>query len=564
MKDLLTTTLHLSNIDMVVRTTNNGLFSLKDPTMPNIRSRDAKLQEAEGSLVKSSYVTMKLAEELAQAHSRGDLSPQIYDVLSDRCLHSLTLNSVAVQQLDQVRRSAFKPVLPAHLKGLAKVPPPPPPPPSPHVELFGDDLPTRQKELKEKADLAASLGKPPEKPSASYRNRRPYQRSTPYSRPPTATQRSSKTNWSQRRQNQDAQPPVKGQQKVCIPHVTLTFHPLRSIAACFRMWTLLTRDPNVLHIISQGVCLDFTSNLPRDRTAVYQPCLSAAQTAIVNAEIESLLRLQVIAPSPLAACLWISPIFTTLNKDGTSRLILNLKRLNLLITHIPFKMEYIRDVVHMVKQGVWMASVDLHHAYYSVSIHAPQRPYLSFFWQGTYYHYLRLPNGYAQAPLLFTKLLWLPFGSLRSQGHLSVVYMDDSYIQGDSVSSCRRNVSATLSLLQALGFNINERKSVLTPTQSLEFLGFIISSTTMTLTLTPCRKSNIAEVCTKLLLHTRQKIRFVSSVIGMLIAALPAVRHGALHYRAMEAAKNFALRENGGDFEALMTLSPEAGREVRW
>ena len=50
----------------------------------------------------------------------------------------------------------------------------------------------------------------------------------------------------------------------------------------------------------------------------------------------------------------------------------------------------------------------------------------------------------------------------------------------------------------------------------------------------------------------------------MLIAALPAVRHGALHYRVMEVAKNFALRENGGDFEALMMLSPEAGREVRW
>ena len=315
---------------MVVRTTNNGLFSLKDPAMPNIRSRDAKLQEAEGSLVKSSYVTMKLAEELAQTHSRGDLSPQLYDVLSHRCLHSLTLNSVAVQQLDQVRRSAFKPVLPAHLKELAKVRP------SPHIELFGDDLPTRQKELKKKADLAASLGKPPEKPSSSSRNRRPYQRRTPYSRLPTATLSSSNTNWSQRRQNQVAQPPVKGQQKVCIPHVTLTFHPLRTIAACFRIWTLLTRDHNVLHIISQDVRLDFTSKPPRVRTAVNQPCLSAAQTAIVNAEIESLLRLQVIAPSPLAACLWISPIFTILNKDGTSHLILNLKRLNLLITHIPF------------------------------------------------------------------------------------------------------------------------------------------------------------------------------------------------------------------------------------
>ena len=130
--------------------------------------------------------------------------------------------------------------------------------------------------------------------------------------------------------------------------------------------------------------------------------------------------------------------------------------------------------------------------------------------------------------------------------------MDDSYLQGDSVSSC------------PLGFNTNERKSVLTPTQRLGFLGFIINSTDTTITLTPRRKSNIAEVCTKLLLQTRQKIRFVSSGIGMIIAALAAVRHGALHYRTMEADENSALRGIGGDFENLMTLSPKAGREVQW
>ena len=139
LKDLFSATLHPANIDMVVRMTNNGLFSLKDPAMPIIRSRDAKLQEAQGSLVKSSYVTMKMAEDLAQAQARGDLSPKLYDVLADHCLHAFTMNSVAAQQLDQVRRLGFKPVLPTHLKGLAKVPP------SPHSELFGDDLPARQK-----------------------------------------------------------------------------------------------------------------------------------------------------------------------------------------------------------------------------------------------------------------------------------------------------------------------------------------------------------------------------------------------------------------------------------
>ena len=320
-KDLFSTTLRPANIDMVVRTTNNGLFSLKDPAMPIIRNRDAKLQEAQGSLVKSSYVTMKMAEDLAQAQARGDLSPQLYDVLSDHCLHAFTMNSVAVQQLDQVRRLGFKPVLPTHLKGLAKVPP------SPHSELFGDDLPACQKELKDKSDLAESLGRPQEKHS-SYRNKHYYNHRTPYSRPHAATQSSSKPNWSQRGHKQDPRPPQRGKQKVCIPTVALTFDPLKTVATCYQRWTLLTRDPGVLHIVSQGVCLDFISVPPQGRTTVYQPCLSATQMATVAKEIESMLRLKVIALSPLANCLWISPIFTTLNKDGTSCLILNLKKLN--------------------------------------------------------------------------------------------------------------------------------------------------------------------------------------------------------------------------------------------
>ena len=309
-KDLFSTTLRPASIDMVVRTTNNGLFSLKDPAMPIIRSRDAKLQEAQGSLVKSSFVTMKMAEDLAQAQARGDLSPQLYDVLSDHCLHAFTFNSVAVQQLDQVRKSGFKPVLPTHLKGLAKVPL------SPHSELFGDDLPARQKELKDKSDLAESMGKPQEKHS-SYRHKR-YRQSTPYSRPPAATPSSSKPNWSQRGQQPDPRPPQRGKQKVCIPTVALTFDPLKTVATCYQRWTLLTRDQGVFHIVSQGVCLDFVSVPPQGRTTAYQPCLSATQMATVAQEIESMLRLKVIALSPLANCLWISPIFTTLNKDGTS------------------------------------------------------------------------------------------------------------------------------------------------------------------------------------------------------------------------------------------------------
>ena len=117
-------------------------------------------------------------------------------------------------------------------------------------------------------------------------------------------------------------------------------------------------------------------------------------------------------------------------------------------------MEYLTDVLHMFTPGVWMASIDLHHAYYSIPVATHHQPYFSFLWQGAYYQYSCMPNGYAQVPMLFTKVLRPPFAYLRRQGHMSVVYMDDTYLQGDSFNSCQRNVYATVTLLQDLGFNV--------------------------------------------------------------------------------------------------------------
>ena len=196
------------------------------------------------------------------------------------------------------------------------------------------------------------------------------------------------------------------------------------------MWVLITQDPFILALISEGVVLDFISIPPK--TFLYQQHLGAIQTAQITSEIASLLNKGVITLSTQERCLWISPIFTCDNKDGSSRLIRNLKRLNAYIAHIHFKMESLTDVLHMTTPGVWMASVDLHHAYYSIPVEPRSQPYFSFLWQGTYYQYSCLPNGYAQAPMLFTKILRKPFSYLRRQEHLSVVYMDDTYLQGNS------------------------------------------------------------------------------------------------------------------------------------
>ena len=67
-----------------------------------------------------------------------------------------------------------------------------------------------------------------------------------------------------------------------------------------------------------------------------------------------------------------------LKKDESYRMILNLKKLNKYTDSKHFKMESLQNVLHMVKSGVWVASVDLKNAYYSVPIHEEYQKYLKF------------------------------------------------------------------------------------------------------------------------------------------------------------------------------------------
>ena len=130
---------------------------------------------------------------------------------------------------------------------------------------------------------------------------------------------------------------------------------------------------------------------------------------------------------------------------------------------VHFKMESVKHVRQLIKPGVWMGSIDIWDAYYSVCMKPHFQKYFTCYWKVCYYEFLHMPNGYAQAPLLFTKLLKQPFGFLWKHGYASVVYIGDSYLQGDTYAHCLENIHANRNLLVSLGFSINHDKSVLQP-----------------------------------------------------------------------------------------------------
>ena len=85
-----------------------------------------------------------------------------------------------------------------------------------------------------------------------------------------------------------------------------------------------------------------------------------------------------------------------------------------------------------------------------------------------------LPHGFVPAVRKFTKIMYPPFKHLRSKRHLSVKYLDDSFLIGESTRTCLNNITDIVNLLRSLGFTIRFDKSVFMPTQKITFLSVIV------------------------------------------------------------------------------------------
>ena len=65
----------------------------------------------------------------------------------------------------------------------------------------------------------------------------------------------------------------------------------------------------------------------------------------------------------------------------------------------------------------------------------------------------------------FKKNCKVPFSHLLHLEHRSEVYIDDSYLQGDSYKAHFDNVIETIKVLRKLGLIIHTEKSVIIPKQ---------------------------------------------------------------------------------------------------
>ena len=151
------------------------------------------------------------------------------------------------------------------------------------------------------------------------------------------------------------------------------------VAAHFAAWRTLTSDKIILSDVL-GAAVECTA-IPVQHKLPNQ-IFSDHEYHIVRQEVHKLLEKCVVTKvSPISGQI-LSNVVLRPKKDGTHRLILNLKRFNESVSHYHFKMDLLSTITKLVTQNCYMAAVDMKDAYYSIPIRFSDRKFLRFIREG--------------------------------------------------------------------------------------------------------------------------------------------------------------------------------------
>ena len=174
-----------------------------------------------------------------------------------------------------------------------------------------------------------------------------------------------------------------------------------------------------------------------------------------------------------------------------------------------------------------------------------------------------LPFGLCTAPFAFSKATKPITRFLRQLGIHLIIYLDDLLLAAPSREQLLVDLSTAIWLFSNLGFLINIAKSITTPTCCLEFLGFVVDTKAMTVSLPTHKIHTIMKDVTRLLQKEWISVRDLAGLIGTLVATRPAVWTGPLHYRALQDLKIQVLHQHQS-YQTLINLSPEARTDLQW
>ena len=164
-------------------------------------------------------------------------------------------------------------------------------------------------------------------------------------------------------------------------------------------------------------------------------------------------------------------------------------------------------------------------------------------------------------PKLFTKSIKVPVSILRKLYIGITVHLDGFLILGKNLEETILSRDSVIYLLQNLGFVINLKKSVLHPTQRIEFLRMIIDSVEMTVTLPQEKVESISKRYQDILPMQEVSIKDLAKLLGTLSSTALLILPAPLYMRYLQRQQihNLCLKR---DYNNKIALDPLCKEEL--
>jgi hypothetical protein len=112
---------------------------------------------------------------------------------------------------------------------------------------------------------------------------------------------------------------------------------------------------------------------------------------------------------------------------------------------------------------------------------------------------------------------------LKLKGIRLLIYIDDILVLSTSYAQCQIDAQIVVDTLVSLGFMIKAKKSVLTPSQTFFYLGYLWDSVNMSCSLPPEKLDTIKYYCREVLKKQFFPVSLLLSLNGTVLSARPAV-----------------------------------------
>ena len=166
---------------------------------------------------------------------------------------------------------------------------------------------------------------------------------------------------------------------------------------------------------------------PLARTPVSFPTYRAGspRAQALRQEVEAMLAKGALEIARDPGPGFYSRLFLVEKATGGWRPVIDLSHLNDFVQLTPFKMETVASVLLSVREGDFLASLDLKDAYFQIPIHGSSRKLLRFMSEGTVYQFKALCFGLSTAPQVFTRVFAAVSAWAHARGIRLLRYLDD-------------------------------------------------------------------------------------------------------------------------------------------